>query len=432
MLRRAGRPLAIATAAVLALGGIASPQPGALPAASADYGPLEVKGVVTGSLPPGGISMTVAGGSAPLIAVSGPRDYQSGQVFYSDNGTSSARTFCYRKSNDHVYPGSETRESSGDTTIFSGSATSCTGSDVLSGIYASFNWGAPGDRFATNSFALNAYTPSYPGYDDIVSNVEVTLYPQQATLDSAYVTVVAAKLLAKYGADDVCLLLGEVVPTHASMSSVADATWICQGAGLVKALKFIQQTVGTLNAVMTLYEASQTTTFDPTTVDPECESVNSVGGCLDDDPPSGTDPEPEPDSEPAPADFGANIPPGSIGCYTPSQAAELLGDGPTGLPIETHHLASDKHLSYYTPQFLDFLSAYPTLSLNQSWNLLSMKHKGRHPNEYHKWVLDRMDEADAVAQGDPTVFVAEFTARVTDLVEASPLMIRAGYWKCTR
>ncbi|WP_082223799.1 AHH domain-containing protein [Lachnobacterium bovis] len=44
------------------------------------------------------------------------------------------------------------------------------------------------------------------------------------------------------------------------------------------------------------------------------------------------------------------------------------------------------------------------LDLDDAWNKEYMPHQGRHPSEYHDYVLDRMCQYDIVAQGDKDVF----------------------------
>ena len=70
-----------------------------------------------------------------------------------------------------------------------------------------------------------------------------------------------------------------------------------------------------------------------------------------------------------------------------------------------------------------------------AWNLHSMPHAGPHPWNYHNWVLERMQEADELAQRAPAdeqmgVFLDEFQRRVVDVVLADPTVVRAAYWKC--
>jgi len=67
-----------------------------------------------------------------------------------------------------------------------------------------------------------------------------------------------------------------------------------------------------------------------------------------------------------------------------------------------------------------------------TWNLVDIKHRGRHPAEYHKWVYDNMVRADAVAAGDSVTILALFKSWVTDVVAADPSITRLAYWKCYR
>ncbi|MGH2268228.1 AHH domain-containing protein, partial [Campylobacter taeniopygiae] len=60
-----------------------------------------------------------------------------------------------------------------------------------------------------------------------------------------------------------------------------------------------------------------------------------------------------------------------------------IGDKNNQLPIQTHHIATDKSKKY-TPKFQEILNLYG-LKLNENWNKVKMPHRGRHPNEYHEY-----------------------------------------------
>lgn len=67
-----------------------------------------------------------------------------------------------------------------------------------------------------------------------------------------------------------------------------------------------------------------------------------------------------------------------------------------------HHIASNKHLSKYTPQFEAIANKYK-LDLDAAWNKIDMSdiyHYSKHPNQYHEFVLKGMQRADAEAAGD--------------------------------
>ena len=45
------------------------------------------------------------------------------------------------------------------------------------------------------------------------------------------------------------------------------------------------------------------------------------------------------------------------------------------------------------------------LDLNGKWNKDLLPHQGRHPNEYHEYVLNSMKQFDEVAQGNVDIFL---------------------------
>jgi hypothetical protein len=89
-----------------------------------------------------------------------------------------------------------------------------------------------------------------------------------------------------------------------------------------------------------------------------------------------------------------------------------------------HHLASNKHLSKYTPQFKSIASRYK-LGLNQAWNKLnvsSLYHYSKHPESYHKLALDAMQAADRTASKtlDGDLFVKVFRDKMIRAIEENP------------
>ena len=59
-------------------------------------------------------------------------------------------------------------------------------------------------------------------------------------------------------------------------------------------------------------------------------------------------------------------------------------------PMQLHHFATDKN-KVFTPQMEAIASKYG-LNLNEPWNKEYMHHLGRHPNEYHNYVLEQMQK----------------------------------------
>ena len=84
------------------------------------------------------------------------------------------------------------------------------------------------------------------------------------------------------------------------------------------------------------------------------------------------------------------------------------------------------HKQALTPQFEKIASKYK-LDLNGNWNKVSMPHAGRHPNDYHKYILRQMDNIDKVAQGNKSVFLTEF-GKVQQTIINNPGMLTKNYW----
>lgn len=63
-----------------------------------------------------------------------------------------------------------------------------------------------------------------------------------------------------------------------------------------------------------------------------------------------------------------------------------------------------------------------------------LPHQGRHPNEYHNFVLTEIQNVDAISSKAPkgteqTVFLEEFEKRVKDPVRKKPDLLRKIGWK---
>jgi hypothetical protein len=94
---------------------------------------------------------------------------------------------------------------------------------------------------------------------------------------------------------------------------------------------------------------------------------------------------------------------------------------------ELHHFATNKN-KRFQPQFEDIISRYG-LKLDEAWNKAKLPHKGRHANDYHKWVLEKMKEADDIANGNVNNFLVEFKKKVIDPVTKKPEMMYKKYWR---
>lgn len=114
--------------------------------------------------------------------------------------------------------------------------------------------------------------------------------------------------------------------------------------------------------------------------------------------------------------------------WRPSQEPEEeeeedLEDGPE----QVHHYATDKS-SVYTDLFQAIVSRYG-LDLDGDWNKEVLPHQGRHPNEYHEFVLEKMREIDKVADGDCQTFLRLFKQKVKKVVRDNPGMLYSEYWR---
>ncbi|MCQ2135263.1 MAG: AHH domain-containing protein [Bacteroidales bacterium] len=82
------------------------------------------------------------------------------------------------------------------------------------------------------------------------------------------------------------------------------------------------------------------------------------------------------------------------------------------LPEQTHHFATNKN-KVYTPKMQEIASKYG-LDLDGDWNKALMRHLGRHPNEYHDFVLQTMYLIDSEAAGDTQKFLNLFDIYIND------------------
>lgn len=69
------------------------------------------------------------------------------------------------------------------------------------------------------------------------------------------------------------------------------------------------------------------------------------------------------------------------------------------------------------------------LDLNGDWNKESLPHQGRHPNAYHNFILDKMQEIDNIANGNKDVFLGLYEKNIKDVIRNNPDMLYSDYWK---
>lgn len=95
-------------------------------------------------------------------------------------------------------------------------------------------------------------------------------------------------------------------------------------------------------------------------------------------------------------------------------------------PLQTHHFISPIN-KRYTQHFRDITDPLG-LDLNDSWNKALLPHQGRHPFEYHKFVLHNMNEINNIKNLTPELFIKEFNSRVINPVTKNPDMLYKNYW----
>jgi hypothetical protein len=100
--------------------------------------------------------------------------------------------------------------------------------------------------------------------------------------------------------------------------------------------------------------------------------------------------------------------------------------GVSKLPTQIHHFATNKH-SVYTTQMNSIAQKYG-LKLDGSWNKSAMPHLGRHPNDYHNFVLQRMQDASNAAGNSQAKFLQFFDAYVKQPVLKNPNLLNKSGW----
>jgi RHS repeat-associated protein len=100
-----------------------------------------------------------------------------------------------------------------------------------------------------------------------------------------------------------------------------------------------------------------------------------------------------------------------------------------GGSLAIHHIASNKH-AFYSRLFKEIADKYK-LTLNGKWNKVSIStqyHYSKHPSEYHEFVLQGLQAADAAAAGDKLKFLELFDKFVKQPLMANPNMLNKTGW----
>ena len=95
-------------------------------------------------------------------------------------------------------------------------------------------------------------------------------------------------------------------------------------------------------------------------------------------------------------------------------------------PTQMHHYATNKNQTY-TSQFKKITDRYG-LDLAGKWNKELLPHQGRHPNAYHDFVLDQMQQIDVIADGDKNLFLELFEENIKSVIRDNPEMLYKNYW----
>ncbi len=97
------------------------------------------------------------------------------------------------------------------------------------------------------------------------------------------------------------------------------------------------------------------------------------------------------------------------------------------VPKQLHHFATNKS-KVYTPAMTNIAKKLG-LDLDENWNKEFLPHLGRHPNEYHQFVLRGMERAANEANGDKSKFIELFEKYVKEPIRNNPDLLRKSGWK---
>lgn len=111
---------------------------------------------------------------------------------------------------------------------------------------------------------------------------------------------------------------------------------------------------------------------------------------------------------------------------TRAERDELARKYVSQLPEQVHHIASNKN-SRYTKQFEEIIDKYD-LNLDGEWNKIIIPHKGRHPREYHEYVLGEMLMIDAQSSSKEE-FLTTYTDRLSKELLNNPEIIRYSFYE---
>ena len=95
-------------------------------------------------------------------------------------------------------------------------------------------------------------------------------------------------------------------------------------------------------------------------------------------------------------------------------------------PLQMHHFLTNKNKKY-TPLFKNIVEKYG-LDLNDQWNKELLPHLGRHPNEYHQWLLKELQIIDMIPDMNQKLFLHYFEINIRQPIINNPSMLYKQYW----
>ena len=96
-------------------------------------------------------------------------------------------------------------------------------------------------------------------------------------------------------------------------------------------------------------------------------------------------------------------------------------------PHQRHHYATNKNKTY-TKEFQKIIGRYD-LNLDDDWNIDVLPHQGRHPNAYHKFILNEMKQIHGIANGNRELFLNLFESRIKMTIRKHPDMLYSKWWR---
>lgn len=84
--------------------------------------------------------------------------------------------------------------------------------------------------------------------------------------------------------------------------------------------------------------------------------------------------------------------------------------------------------AFFSNEFSKIAKKYK-LNLEGSWNKVTLPHSGRHPYDYHGFVLEEIRKIDRIAKGNSSVFLKLFNIRIRNIIINNPDRMYSLYYK---